>query len=85
MPVLDRVQVIKSHSGVARFIAECSPDFAGHIPRQLDIPSPYAYSPEWPVWDHEQLGPVVVREVSHRRYEVFAVPADMIVKEPECA
>lgn len=78
LSLIDRVKRIRSHSGHAQFLAECAEDAVGHIERQLAIPSPYAYSPEWPVLDHHQFGYVVIRETSHRVFDVFEVPRSMI-------
>lgn len=83
--MLKRLKRIRSHTGHAHFIAECDADAVGKIPRQVDIPSPYAYSPDWHVWFHEILGSVVIIETSHRCFDVFEVPRDMIepIIEPE--
>ena len=78
MSALQRVKRIRSHTGHARFLAECSEEPIGHIARRDDIPSPYAYSPDWPVWDHPTRGPVLIRETSHRCFDVFSVPRDLI-------
>lgn len=75
-----RIKVITSHAGHARFLAECDEEtpgrgdlvILGYIPRRTDIPSPYAYSPMWTVYRWNGR-PVIVRETSHKRYEVFAV------------
>lgn len=75
---LQRIKRIPSHSGHARFLAECADLPLGVIPRQADIPSPYAYSPDWLVYDW-QGQPVTIRETAHRRYDVFAVPREMIL------
>lgn len=79
MPMPKPLKTIRSHVGHARFLAECDQDDQGEIvvvrevPRQEDIPSPYAYSPEWQVyrWKGRE---VIVRETSHRCYMVFAAP-----------
>ena len=75
--MLKRIKRIRSHAGHARFLAECAEEAMGWIPRQEDIPSPYAYSPEWPVEDWNGK-PVVIRETSHRCYDVFLVPEQMV-------
>jgi hypothetical protein len=73
---VQRIKVITSHAGHARFLAECDgadgADIIGYIPRRTDIPSPYAYSATWAVYRWNGRN-VIVRETSHKRYEVFAV------------
>lgn len=77
---LKRIKVIGSHTGVARFFAEASEESIGSIAARPEIPSPYRYSPEWAVWEW-QGRKVVIVEVAHRRYEVFEVPAELVMKE----
>ncbi len=74
---LQRIKRIKSHAGHARFLADLDGAPAGWIPRQPDIPSPYAYSSEWIVFQHGKV-PVIIVETAHRQYDVFAVPEQMI-------
>lgn len=81
---LKLLKTIRSHAGHARFLAECDGHDSerwedccfGYLPRCLaaDIPSPYAYSASWPLyrWNGKR---VLVRETSHRCYQVFEVPA----------
>ena len=76
--MLQRVKRITSHAGYARFLAECE-DTPHSIPRQADIPSPYAYSPAWDVLDYQGKH-VVVRETAHKRYDVFVVPATLLTQ-----
>lgn len=71
--MLKRVKRINSHAGHARFLAECAEDASGVIPMQDDIPSPYHYSQYWAVYKHDVLGDVVIRETSHKQYDVFLV------------
>ncbi len=78
--MLTKIKTITSHAGHARFLAECDGEFAGYIPRQTDIPSPYAYSPTHAVWMWDTK-PVIIVETKHRRFTVFAVPADMIMAD----
>ena len=63
-----RIKRIRSHTGHAQFLSEC--EDAGTMPRRNDIPSPYAYSPEWPVylWRGRR---VLIRETSHKCFDVF--------------
>lgn len=69
-----RLRVLSGYAAHARFNAECSLDFIGEIPREFQIPSPYAYSPVHVVstWIPRNV-PVIVVETKHRRYEVFEV------------
>lgn len=71
---LTRIKVITSYAAHARWLAEMpETDWnVGTIPRQLQIPSPYAYSPMHPVsrWNGQH---VIVVETRHKRYEVFRV------------
>lgn len=72
------LKTINSHAGHARFLATLEPDEDGcakvirEIPRRNDIPSPYAYSPEWPVYSLDGRE-VIIRETSHKKFQVFAV------------
>ncbi len=84
---LTKVKTITSHAGHFRFLAECEggPDGAdfiviGAIPRQPDVPSPFAYAPHWAVyrWNGQ---PVVIREVSHKRYVVYRVDGPILPVE----
>ena len=79
--MLKRVKRITSHAGYARFLAECE-DTSYSIPRQADIPSPYAYSPEWDVWDYQGKH-VIVRETAHKRYDVFMVPDALLAQRTD--
>lgn len=82
---LPRIKTITSHTGLARFLNTLtSDDPIGYIPRQADIPSPYAYSAVWSVWDLDGK-PVIWRETRHKRYEIFEVPRDMVfANEADC-
>lgn len=76
---LKKIRTINSHVGYARYLAHTAEDSIGVIPRQADIPSPYRYSSEWVVFLHATDGAVVIVETRHKHYEVFAVPATMIL------
>jgi hypothetical protein len=80
-----RLKVITSHVGHDRFLAECDAHL-GEIPYVKSIRSPYAYSFRWPVYAWRGT-PVIIRETSHKRYEVFAVPQDMVepIQDTPCA
>lgn len=75
--MLKRIKRIPSYTGHARFLAECSEEPAGWIPHQTDIPSPYAYSPEWVVYEWQGRY-VTIRETAHRQFDVFEVPEQML-------
>lgn len=89
MTTFKRLKTITSYAGHARFLAGCDgydrldddPDAmtAGYLARvqREDVPSPYAYSPTTPLlrWNGRK---VFISEVSHRRFEVFEVPANML-------
>lgn len=70
------IKTIRSHTGVARFLAELDgeAEIAAYIPRIEEIPSPYAYAPTWPVYLQGGRH-VFFRETSHKVYDVFEVPA----------
>lgn len=80
--MLKRIKRIDSHVGHARFLAKCSEDAVGFIPRQADIPSPYRSSPEWNVFKYETMEGqpfVVIVETAHKQFDVFEVPAAMVI------
>lgn len=77
--MLRRIKRIRSYAGHARYLCDVSEEPIGEIPRQRDIPSPYAFGPTHIVWQHIERGPIVIVETAHRCYDVFAVPAEMIV------
>ena len=73
---MKRIKVIKGYAAHARALAEVDETPVGEIPRQKDIPSPYAYSPSHLVrnWNGKSIIEV---ETAHRRYEWFEVPLTM--------
>jgi len=75
--MLKRIKRIPSHSGHARWFAETS-DAIGEIRRREDIPSPYRYSPSWSVYRWANRFVICV-ETAHRQYDVFEVPASMVL------
>lgn len=80
---LQRIKRITSHSGHARFLAECEEHPAGEIHCQPDIPSPYAYSSTWTVY--ERMGRLVlIRETAHKQYDVFEVPRSLLLPQSAC-
>lgn len=77
------IKTIRSHSGLARFMAECS-DICGEAPRDRSIPSPYAYNSVHPVfqWGYEMI---FIVETSHKVFKVFAIKPEschLITKLP---
>jgi hypothetical protein len=76
--MLQKVKTIASYSGLARWLSTVK-ETGEYLTRYQvrHIPSPYRYSPtvEVVAWKNKQ---VVWFETSHRRYEVYAVPADMV-------
>lgn len=76
---MKRIRTITSHSGLARWLAETSDEPIAYLARcQVEeIRSPYAYSPSVSILDWNGRA-VVWFETSHRRYEVFEVPAELL-------
>ena len=81
---LTRIKTITGYAGHARWLAEMpEADWnVGTIPRQTQIPSPYAYSPTHTVarWKGQA---VIVVETRHRRYEIFRVDGPIGPKETD--
>jgi len=71
-----KIKTITSHIGHSQFLSEVG-NPVGYIERPTEIPSPYMYSPFWLVYRYGSEF-VVVAETSHKRYEVFIVPAEMV-------
>lgn len=69
--MLKRIKRITSHSGHARFLAQC--EEIGHIKRIEGIPSPYHYAPVWTVYAYGERR-VIIRETAHRQFDVFELP-----------
>lgn len=78
------IRTIRSYAAYARFWAELAainpdsecpdiPAVVRWIPRIAEIPSPYSYSPTWPVYRYRDGREVVAHETGHRRYQVFDV------------
>lgn len=76
-----KVKTITSHAGKFRWLQEVG-DAVGWIPRPESIPSPYMYSPFWSVYRYNgEL--VVLAEVSHKRYVIYAVPPEAVGTGPQ--
>jgi hypothetical protein len=84
MDNLTRIRRIRSHTGLARFIAQLSDDPVAYIARSQvsAIPSPYRYSPTVQVWDWNGRK-VAWFETSHRCYDVYEVPSTASLFETE--
>lgn len=70
--IMKKIKTITSYAGNARFFAELAEEPIGFIPKQKQIPSPYAYSPTHTVYDWNGQ-PVIQVETKHKYYEVFNV------------
>lgn len=68
------IKTIPSYTGLSRFYAECDEQASGWIVTPKHIPSPYRSGPDVAVNKYKGKN-VIVREVSHKRYEVIEVPA----------
>ena len=80
--MLTKLKTIRSHVGLARFLAECEGDPevpVGYLARAqvADIPSPYRYSSTVPIdlWNGKLI---VWFEVAHKKYEIYEVPANFM-------
>ena len=68
------IQTIRSHAGLARYLARLGRPI-GHILRDaIDVPSPYASGPTWRVHRGPDGRPLILSETSHRCYQAFLVP-----------
>lgn len=67
------IKTIRSHVGYGRFLQECSEIPVRYIPRDPAIRTPYAHSPEWPVWLHNDGHEVVALETAHKKYQIFKI------------
>ena len=74
--MLRRIKTVTGYAADARWFAELGEPL-GYIPRQSDIPSPYAYAPSHVVYAWRGRAVIHV-ETKHRRYEVYDVPRSMI-------
>jgi len=74
---LKKVKIIPSHVGYFRFLEDCQD--VGWIPKQVDIPSPYRYSPSELVYKWKGKN-VIIKEVSHKKYVVFEILKGKIYK-----
>lgn len=74
-----RLKTITSYAGHARWWSEIADKPLGYLARCqcAHIPSPYAYSPSVQILDWKGRA-VIQFEVSHRRYEVYEVPAGLV-------
>lgn len=71
-----KFKTINSHSGLARFLAECSDEPEGEIPTPREIPSPYHFSSTVAIYRHDSGRLVFWRETRHRHFEVFELTGE---------
>lgn len=73
-----RINRIRSHAGIARWRGEAEPtgEYLARVQTE-EIPSPYAYSPSVMVYDWKQI-PVVMFETSHKVYDIFSIPTNLL-------
>jgi hypothetical protein len=76
--MLQRIKRIIGYAAKARFNATVEAFDVGYIPRQRDINSPYTYSPVHSVFRMQGGQLAILVETMHRRYDAFAVPAEMV-------
>jgi len=76
---MNRIKTIKSYTGLSRWLAEVADKPVAYLARVQveEIPSPYAYSPVKEILDWNGRN-VIYFETSHKRYEVFAVPPELL-------
>ncbi len=79
---MKRVKVATGHAAHARFLQHIDEVPIGQIPRQRDIPSPYAFSPVDIVWNWKGKR-IIGHETSHARFEFFEIPTDMTISPVE--
>ena len=66
------LKTVRSHVGYGQWLDECPA--VGFIPRQTDLPSPYASGPVDAVFEWKGHK-VFFRETAHKVYRMFEVPA----------
>src|SRR6266478_9173651 len=73
-----RIKRINSHVGYSRFLAQTK-ETGRYLARVQteEIPSPYAYSPSVRILDYCDI-PCVVFETSHKIYDVFSIPTNLL-------
>lgn len=81
--MLKRLLRITSHAGKYRYLAEVGHEIVGWVPRQADIPSPFASGPTHGVYLDPQRGPVIIVETAHRRFDVFSTGDLTVSKEDQ--
>jgi hypothetical protein len=75
-----KVKTITSYAGYSRYLAECG-ETLGFIPRDLEIETPYTSGAVHAVFAGPDGKSVIVCEVGHRRYQIFAVEPWEITSE----
>lgn len=67
---IKKIKTIRSHTGVARFLAECDKSYIREIPRV--VKEPYCHSQTQCAYLYKNKE-VIVAETKHRYYEVFEI------------
>lgn len=76
---MKRIKVLNGYTAHARFLVDVCVGRVGWIARKrLPVKTPYSFGPSCAVMKHSDKGPVVIAETAHRRYEVWAIPAEII-------
>ena len=78
--MFEKVKIITSYAAHARWHAEVCQ--AGYIVRHTEIQSPFSSGPTHTVYEYNRR-PVIIVEVSHRRYVVFAVPQSVTIYQQQ--
>ncbi len=73
-----RIRRDRSHTGHFRWLAGAKPtgEYLARVQTE-SIPSPYAYSPSVIVYDWQSI-PCVCFETSHKVYDVFSIPTNLL-------
>lgn len=74
----NRIKRITSHVGLSRYM-DTLRNTENTIPRQANIPSPYAYSPTHQVYRTAEGFLIFIVETAHKDYDVFQVPAGVLL------
>ena len=76
-----KLRTITSYAGHARYIAEVpeSDWYAGEVSSAILPRTPYSFGDRKPLMLHPTDGYVAICETSHKRYEVWQVPASAVL------
>ena len=64
-----KIKTLRSHTDLARFLNNT--ETYCMMPKFDDIPSPYAYSEDTPLYIHPSYGLVFIVETDHRKFTIF--------------